>query len=251
VRHGVVVYGDCATPYAAPVHRHARLLFGINALVAWIGWGGIMVINIFDLVPSRTLGDPAFANLVGQSQPGFAGSIGRVYDSFSYFTNWSNLIVAITTTLLWLDPRRSGPLFTLLRNSGLLMITMTCVLYNLLLAPSARPESWHIVTNLLEHYLTPILTILIWTWTGPRGLFAWADTFRVFLIPIAYLAYTLTRGAVAEVYPYGFFNVVKYGYPPVLTLMGEVIVAGWFVALGFLWIERRRARALQPVPLRS
>ena len=120
-----MVYGEHATPYSAAMHRHARLIFGLNALCAWIGWGGILLINIFDLIPSRTLGDPAFANLVGHSEPGFAGSIGRVYDSFSYFTNWSNLIVGITMTLLWRNPLRAGPVFTLLRNSGLLMITMT------------------------------------------------------------------------------------------------------------------------------
>ena len=218
----------------------ARALFGLNALAAWIGWGGSLVINIFDLVPNKELDNPDYAHLVGHSAPGWPGAIGRVFDMFSYFTHWSNLIVAITLTLLFLDPRRAGRIFDLVRNSGLLMITMTMVLYHILLAPYAHPESWHVVTNLFEHYLTPILTIAVWVWVGPRGRYAFGDTFRVFIIPIAYLAYTLARGAVDAVYPYGFFNVVEYGYPAVLTLMAEVIVAGWVVALAYLGIARPR-----------
>lgn len=228
------------------MHRHARLLFGLNALAAWIGFGGVIVVNVFDLVPSLTLNDPAFANLVGHSEPGFAGSVGRVYDSMSYFTNWSNLLVAVTMTLLWRNPARTGPLFNLARNTGLLMITMTGILYTLLLAPYITPRGLHVVTNLFEHYVTPLMTVGLWAWIGPRGRYGLGDTFRVFLIPVAYLVYTLGRGAVAQVYPYGFFNVVEYGYPAVLLLMVQIIVAGWVVALAFLWVERRRTR---PVPV--
>ena len=90
--------------------------------------------------------------------------------------------------------------------------------------------------------LTPIITILVWVAVGPRGRFTFGHTFSVFIIPIAYLVYTLVHGAIASVYPYPFFDVIKYGYPFVLTLMGEVIVGGYVVALLFLGIEKLRSR---------
>ena len=123
------------------------------------------------------------------------------------------------------------------------MITMTMVLYHLLLAGTSNPQGLHAVSNLLQHYITPIVTILVWLIVGPRGRFAFSDTFTVFIIPIIYLAYTLIHGAVALVYPYPFFNVVKYGYVSVLTLMGGVIISGYVVALLYYGVERLRSRA--------
>jgi hypothetical protein len=122
------------------------------------------------------------------------------------------------------------------------MITMTMVLYHLLLAGVANPQSWYALTNLLQHYITPIITIAVWAAAGPRSRFPFSHTFTVFIIPITYLVYTLVHGAIASVYPYGFFNVIKYGYASVLMLMGGVIVGGYVVALVYYGVERLRSR---------
>jgi hypothetical protein len=219
----------------------AKRLFGINAFIAWLGYGMVQVVNILGLVPQTTPYDPG-SNLFGGHPEGIAGAIGRVFDSHGYFTTWSNIMVAVTLTALYLNPERTGRFFSSLRNTGLLMITMTMVLYHLLLAGVANPQSWYALTNLLQHYITPVITIAVWAAAGPRGRFALGDTFAVFIIPIAYLAYTLVHGAIASVYPYGFFNVIKYGYASVLMLMGGVIVGGYVVALLYLGAERLRSR---------
>ena len=216
----------------------AKRLFGINALVAWLGYGLAQVINVFDLVPRSTPYEPG-SHMFGGHADGLAGAIGRVYDSHGYFTTWSNIVVAVTLTVLYLNPERTGRIFNRLRNTGLLMITMTMVLYHLLLAdPSRSPESWHAVSNLLQHYITPMVTILVWAIAGPRGRFHLSDTFAVFIIPILYLAYTLLHGAIATVYPYPFFDAAKNGYVSVLMWMGSVIVSGYVVALIYLGAER-------------
>ena len=219
----------------------AKRLFGINAFIAWLGYGMVQVVNIFELVPRSTPYDPG-SNLFGGHAEGLAGAIGRVYDSHGYFTTWSNIVVAITLTALYLNPERTGRIFNRLRNTGLLMITMTMVLYHLLLAGTSNPQSFYAVSNLFEHYLTPIITIIVWGIAGPRGRFPFGDTFRVFIIPIGYLVYTLAHGAYASVYPYPFFDVIEYGYPFVLTLMGAVIAGGYVVALIFFGVGKLRSR---------
>ena len=219
----------------------AKRLFGINAFIAWLGYGMVQVVNILGLVPQTTPYDPG-SNLFGGHPEGIAGAIGRVFDSHGYFTTWSNIAVAVTLTALYLNPERTGRFFSSLRNTGLLMITMTMVLYHLLLAGVANPQSWYALTNLLQHYITPVITIAVWAAAGPRGRFPFSHTFTVFIIPITYLVYTLVHGAIASVYPYGFFNVIKYGYASVLMLMGGVIVGGYVVALVYYGVERRRSR---------
>jgi hypothetical protein len=219
----------------------AKRLFGINAFIAWLGYGMVQVVNILGLVPQTTPYDPG-SNLFGGHPEGIAGAIGRVFDSHGYFTTWSNIMVAVTLTALYLNPERTGRFFSSLRNTGLLMITMTMVLYHLLLAGVANPQSWYALTNLLQHYITPVITIAVWAAAGPRSRFPFSHTFTVFIIPITYLVYTLVHGAIASVYPYGFFNVIKYGYASVLMLMGGVIVGGYVVALIYCGVERLRSR---------
>ncbi len=219
----------------------AKRLFGINALSAWLGYGIAQLTNIFELVPRSTPYDPN-SHLFGGSADGLAGAIGRVFDSHGYFTTWSNLLVAVTLTALYLHPARTGRIFSQLRNTSLLMITMTMVFYHLLLAGTSNPQGLNVVSNLLQHYITPVVTIAVWVLVGPRGRYSFRDTFKVFIIPIAYLAYTLIHGAAASVYPYAFFNVIEYGYPAVLTRMAEVIVGGYIVALMYRGVERLRSR---------
>ena len=219
----------------------AKLLFGLNAFVAWLGYGIAQVTNIFELVPRTEAYDPS-SNMFGGSAEGLAGAVGRVFDSHGYFTTWSNILVGLTLTALYLNPERTGRIFFRLRNTGLLMITMTMVLYHLLLAGTSNPQSWYAISNILQHYITPMISIVVWLALGPRGQFKFSDTFTVFIVPIAYLAYPLVHGALASVYPYPFFNVIKYGYVSVLSLMGGVIVGGYVVALIYYGVERLRTR---------
>lgn len=201
---------------------------------AWIGFGGSLIVNTFDLVPEGKI-DP---NLFGPHKAGMAGALTRVIDLFGYFTIWSNALVVFTITALFLNPKRSDKRFILLRNTSLLMILMTGILYHLLIAPTAHPQSWNIYTNAFQHYITPILTVLIWLLVGPRRWFNLKMTFTVFAIPTAYLLYTFVRGAIIDRYPYGFFNVIKYGYASVGTTLIMIYIAGYILALLFLALDK-------------
>ena len=201
---------------------------------AWIGFGGSLIVNTFDLVPEGKI-DP---NLFGPHKPGMAGALTRVIDLFGYFTIWSNALVVISVTALFLNPKRSDKRFMLLRNTSLLMILMTGILYHLLIAPTAHPQSWNVYTNAFQHYITPILTVLIWLFVGPRRWFNLRMTISVFAIPTAYLLYTFIRGAIIDRYPYGFFNVIKYGYASVGTTLIMIYIAGYILALLFLALDK-------------
>ena len=201
---------------------------------AWIGFGGSLIVNTFDLVPEGKI-DP---NLFGPHKAGMAGALTRVIDLFGYFTIWSNALVVFTITALFLNPMRSDKRFVLLRNTSLLMILMTGILYHLLIAPTAHPQSWNIYTNAFQHYVTPILTVLIWLLVGPRRWFNFRMTISVFAIPTAYLLYTFIRGAIIDRYPYGFFNVIKYGYASVGTTLIMIYIAGYILALLFLALDK-------------
>ena len=82
------------------------------------------------------------------------------------------------------------------------------------------------------------MTVLIWLLIGPRNWFNLKMTISIFAIPTAYLFYTFIRGAIISRYPYGFFDVIKYGYASVGQTLIMIYVAGYVLALLFLGLDR-------------
>jgi hypothetical protein len=215
-----------------------KLFFGANAISAWLGFGGSLIVNTFDLVPE----DEYEPHLFGPHAAGAAGALTRFIDLFGYFTIWSNALVAITVTMLYLNSQRNDQRFKWLRSTSLLMITMTGILYHLLIAPTADPQSWNVYTNAFQHYITPVITVLVWLLVGPRSFFNFRMTVSVFAIPTAYLVYTFGRGAIIDRYPYGFFDVIKYGYLSVSSTLIFIYVAGYILALLFFALDKALSR---------
>jgi len=90
--------------------------------------------------------------------------------------------------------------------------------------------------------VTPILFVLGWLLAGPRGTFTWRTVWWSLLYPLAWLAFTLPRGAFTGFYPYPFVDAGTLGYGQVA--LNCVFIGLFFTALGagaFLY-DRRFAR---------
>ena len=216
------------------MNRLARPAFGLNAILAWVGVLGSLAVDATGVVIVPQFGPSYF----GGHADGLAGSIPRVIDNLSYFTIWSNILVAITTTMIYRNMNRSSQRLKVLRLSSLMMISVTMLVYILILAPDANPQSWNIYTDLLLHYITPPVTILVWLFFGPRKWISWKIIFSSLLIPITYILYTFARGAVFGKYPYGFINVVELGYVGAIVGTGVVLVLGLFIFLIYFIIDK-------------
>jgi hypothetical protein len=214
-----------------------RNLFGINALSAWIGLGMSTLIELFGLVETKysDVGSPVsqFGHQ-GDYASGLAGAPERLIDLFSYFTIWSQIMVGIVMTLLYLNPARDGRIFRVLRIDSILMITVTGVVYNLLLGPNYPPQGLNQISSPIQHTLTPLLTVLIFLVAGPRGWFSLKNVAKALVVPIIYVFYTLFRGAIIDKYPYDFFDVVSFGYAYVLVFVLGILFASIIVA-GIYW----------------
>jgi len=214
--------------------KYSRQAFGLNAILAWVGVIGSLAVDATGVVIVPQFGPSYF----GGHADGLAGSIPRVIDNLSYFTIWSNILVAITTTMIYRNMNRSSQRLKVMRLSSLMMITVTMLVYILILAPDANPQSWNIYTDLLLHYITPPVTILVWLFFGPRKWISWKIIFSSLLIPITYILYTFARGAVIGKYPYGFINVFELGYVGAMVGTGVVLVLGLFIFLIYFIIDK-------------
>ena len=211
-----------------------RRVYAIAAGITWFGLALGMVLTVFNVYPPVDV-QP---NSLGVNADGVAGLFGRVVDSLSYFTNLSNVLVAVVLTMLARDPERGGRVWHAVRMDSLVMISITGLIYAIVLAPDAQVEGLDIIVNAIKHYIVPIMTVFLWLLVGPRRQLTFASIFTALIIPVAWAFYTLIRGEFISAYPYGFLNVVAYGLPAVLTNIAGVAALGVVLGLLFWAVDR-------------
>lgn len=213
---------------------NTRRIYALGAGIAWFGLALGMVLTVFNVYPPIDI-QP---NSLGVNADGVQGLFGRVVDSLSYFTNLSNLIVAVVLTMLARKPDRGGAVWHAVRMDSLVMIAITGLIYAIVLAPDAQVEGLDIIVNAIKHYIVPIMTVFLWLLVGPRRQLTFASVFTALVIPITWAIYTLIRGEFISAYPYGFLNVIAYGLPAVLTNIAGVAALGIILGLLFWAVDR-------------
>lgn len=225
------------TPATGPLPASwARPLFALNAVVAWFALAFSFALMAFDVYPNQNT-DPTAIGFAGQSL------FGRTVDWFSYFTIVSNIVVAVTMTMLWRDPARNTRIMRVLRLDAIMMITVTGIVYFIMLRPLAKNEGLQVYTDLLLHQIVPALTVLVFIAVGPRRLFGLRDIPAAFIIPLGWAGYCIVRGAFIGAYPYPFINVAKHGYITVGINLVAIVIFGVIIGLIALGIDRLLSRS--------
>lgn len=158
----------------------------------------------------------------------------------SFFTIWTNAAVALTLTVpLVIQETRLGRFF---RRPGVVTgvaasIFFVMVTYHLLLSGQTNPEGVALLTDVLAHYIVPVLFVGYWWVVTPKETLRWRDPFVWFVYPLAYQIHVLIRGSLTGFYPYPFVNVNELGLVPVLrnslgTGAAFVVISLVFVGLG-------------------
>ncbi|WP_088318480.1 Pr6Pr family membrane protein [Kineosporia sp. R_H_3] len=166
----------------------------------------------------------------------------------SYFTIQSNLLVAVAAWALWLRPARGVRLlFKVVRLDGLVGITVTGLVYVVVLRPTVDLDGWWAVADTLLHYVVPLLAVVGWAVYGPRRRTDRRVVLLALVWPVAWFAWTLAHGAVAGFYPYPFVDVDDLGYGSVLGNAALVTALLLAAAAAYLWADRwLDARARRP-----
>lgn len=216
----------------------ARAAFTFGAALAWLSVLASVFLSAGDLYPKT----PVLPHRYGHNPDGAAGAVSRVIDTFSYFTVWSNLAVAVVWTAVARRPFVQSLTRRVLIVDSLLMITVTGIIYAVLLAPHENPTGVSVYSNALEHQVVPIVTVLVWLIWGPRGRVDARAVLFSFAIPLVWVAYMLVRGAVIGAYPYDFVNVATRGYGAVAVTIALILLFGVGLAALFWGLDVLRKR---------
>ncbi len=163
----------------------------------------------------------------------------------SFFTIQTNLLaIAMLALVVAVRPAERTALFDAVRGAVTLYITITGVVFALLLSGLQESLDTHIAwVDFTVHKLIPLVLVVDWFLDPPRHRLLLRIAGLWLLYPFAYLVYTLIRGASVDWYPYPFLDVSQHGYGGVLLNSVGMLVGMVAVAVGFVLVGNRRVRA--------
>lgn len=219
---------------ASGLSTNARRVFGVLAGAYWFSITLGFVLTLFRVYPTLERNP----HLVGYTD---ASAFDRVVDYFSWFTIWSSILIAWLFTMLArgkLEPTNRN---RVLLTDGLLMVSVTGIIFQVLLRGLVPLQGLQVVTDAIEHAWGPLLAIVAWIVYGPRGWITWRTVLLALAIPIGWLAWVFVRAlAFVDRWPYTFLDVEEYGLASVMTTVAEIILFAVFLGFVFLWIDRAR-----------
>ena len=162
---------------------------------------------------------------------------------FGFFTIQSNILAAVMLVAAALvRPQERGPLFDAVRGGVALSITITGVVFALLLSGTQVDLNtgfeW---VDFVVHRLIPVVVVADWLLEPARHRLPLWVAGAWLAYPAAWFAFTLVRGAAVDWYPYPFVDVARHGYGGVFLNAAILLVAFAAAALAFLKVGNWRA----------
>ncbi len=163
----------------------------------------------------------------------------------SYFTIQSNFVALLASVAVVRGRPLDSTWGRALRLAALVGMTVTCIVYIVVLSGDSTNTGMAQLTNLMLHYIGPPLFILAWIWLGPWLSLNLADIPRALIWPAAWIAFTLVHGAITDWYPYPFIDVAVKGYVDVFVSIGFITLFALALAAAYVGISRLR-RGVSP-----
>lgn len=200
----------------------------IAAITAVIGWIAL-ALQLYLIIINRTASIPE-----------------TLLRYFGFFTILTNILVAISCTLVYLKGvSENGSFLTRPKTltATAVYITIVGLIYNVILRFQWAPQGLAKLVDELLHSVIPILFIFFWAIVVPKKNIQWKNIPAWLIYPLAYLGYTLLRGSFANWYPYPFINVTDLGYSKALINSGMVTIVFIVIAVLFTAIAKMLHKA--------
>jgi hypothetical protein len=164
-------------------------------------------------------------------------------EGFKYYTMQTNLMVTIwfTLAIYWYNkPESLEKIMGPLKGAFTLYITTTFFFFAVLLQIGYHPTGWAAFSNLILHYITPILFIIDWILTENKVRYKWSYLPYWIIYPIGYLIFSLFLGIFTGDYIYPFLDISSHGPIGYLIILCFLLGLGIFFACCYILINRWR-----------
>ncbi len=159
---------------------------------------------------------------------------------FSYFTIDSNLVAAGVLLASAAGIAAAGRVLDVVRGAAVVYMSVTGIVFTLLLSGTDVDTAipW---VNTVVHELMPLVLVADWLLLPPREGVGMRRALLWLLFPLAWILYTLLRGAATGRYPYPFLNPANGGYGSVAAYCVAVLVLMTVICAVVAWLSRVRA----------
>ena len=145
------------------------------------------------------------------------GLLQRTIFYYSYFTVLSSLALSVGCLVVLTKPKYQSTIINVLRIDGVVGITITGLVYNIMLRSLYHPNlSILRITTECLHVVIPILGIIGWLFFEPHHKLTKRAMGYAVIPPIIYISYIFLRGVLTGLYPYPILNINLIGYIQVL-----------------------------------
>lgn len=154
---------------------------------------------------------------------------------YRYFTIQSNFIVGIYFGILSFSRLKDNKTFDKLLGGVMIYITITFLVYMIILDPIYDPQGLNLIGSIISHYITPILVIIFVGYYRNDYLYELNDIKKWIIYPLVYLLFLFIYGLFTGDYIYPFFQVSKIGIIGVLLV--SVCMVLFFLIMSFLTVK--------------
>ncbi len=169
-------------------------------------------------------------------------------ECFIYYTSLSNFLAFGVMFVVWLatyqhitkgEIKGCNDKIVGLKFYTTIIILVTFIVYNFILADNMFESGWNNLGNLTKHIICPLMVVIDFILFDAKQSVRWYDPLLSTVLPLLYVAFILIRGAIlpsdyaGTIYPYFFLNVKEIGFSGVLTWVSILVIA--FVFIGYLF----------------
>ncbi len=194
----------------------ARMAAGLIAALGWFALGLQLVL------------------IIGTTTAAGGTAAGALLNFFSFFTILMNTLVAAVLTAVALGRAPSASML----GAASLYIAVVGITYSIALRHIWNPQGWQLVADRMLHDLIPLSAVLFWLIAVPKGHLSVRNILAWLVFPLAYLGWSLARGALDGWYPYYFLDAGKLGYAAMARNALVVTALFGLVALVVVGLDR-------------
>lgn len=158
---------------------------------------------------------------------------------YSYFTVLTNTLAALVLTDSVRDAdARSWWSSPSVRGASVACMATVGIIYTLVLRDAWDPRGLQKFADVVLHDFMPVAFVAYWLVFWRTGTLRAGHVPSWLIYPLAYLAYCLVHGAIANWYPYPFVDAGKLGYSQVFVNALGITIAFTILCLIIVAIDR-------------
>jgi len=160
--------------------------------------------------------------------------------SLKYFTIQSNIFIAVYFGVASTKYFSQKKWFSDLLGAVLVYITITFLVFAVMLQGTWRPEGLAQFGNILNHYLVPLSAIAFLVWFRNDYQFHWNSIYKWITYPLVYIIFLLIHGIITTDYIYPFFEIDELGIGYFLITFLGIMCLFFLLSWGAISLTKKK-----------